>query len=269
MSERGGFVATFVIDAYLEGNVLLPEHTFGMTVIDAVRYLNSFEHLQKHEFVLCDRVFRTPSHDYLTDDHIPVGGVGFVLDWFSQMGVSEVLPLNVPTMLWPYLAREVRIGTEAEVSGQYMSKSLRRFKDASNGLILAPRPTQTASRFLTRWVPGVLSEWRCFVCDGRLAGIQNYAGDPFVVPDRGYLRDVVAAYDKRAYTLDVMVYPDPKDSCALLITDIVEVHDFFACTLFGFGDYETLLAMHIAAIKDILAEYGSLATASPPVVGRG
>jgi len=246
---------TFVIDAYLDNCIVLPEHTFGLTVIDAVRYINCMKGEKVYDFVLCDRVFRTSRFDYLTKDHVPVGGVGFVLEWFRAMGINHIAPLNIPRALWSKCRRHVCIGRENEVEGEYMSKSVFTIKDESNGSVSCPMPNNAGVRFLTEWVDGVISEWRCFVFERRLVGIQNYSGDPFVVPDEDYIQSIISTYQKTAYTLDVMVYRRAGKTQNKPITDILELHEFFACTLYGFADYERLLPMHIAAIDDVLAAH--------------
>jgi len=244
---------TFVIDAYLDNCIVLPEHTFGLTVIDAIRYVNWMAGKKVYDFVLCDRVFTTSRFDYLTNDHVPVGGVGFVLQWLRGMGIDEITPLNIPQVLWEKCRRSVCIASESELSGRYMSKSVTVIKDPTNGPICCPTSDRGEPRFLTGWVDGIIGEWRCFVYDRQLVGIQNYSGDPFIVPDKGYIESVINVYPGITYTLDVMVYANPVHPNGKPLTDILELHEFFACALFGFADYETLLQMHVAAIDDILA----------------
>jgi hypothetical protein len=250
---------TFIVDAYLRNGTMLPEHTFGLTVIDAVRYREHRDQCGMYDWALCDRVFRAWGFDYLTPDHVPVGGLGFVLAWLSRMGVATVTPLNIPVTLWGDCRRDVVIGSAEALSGEYMSKSISCLKDPQNGPVRCPTPQfGRAERFFTRWVADVIAEWRCFVHRGTLVGLQNYAGDPFVVPNRAYIENVIGHYPKRAYTLDVMVYPD---SHGRLVTDIVELHDFFACELFGFSDYDHLLSMHVDAMADqLMTASGAVST---------
>ena len=98
-------------------------------------------------------------------------------------------------------------------------------------------------------VKNICSEWRLFVCDGEILGLKCYAGQAFVPPDKKYCETVVNAVDKnggfRAYTLDDLVL-DNGD------TDILELHDFFACGLYGFSDPAAIRKMAILTQRRLL-----------------
>ena len=71
----------------------------------------------------------------------------------------------------------------------------------------------------------------------------------YVKPDMGYCREIVDAVQEqrilRAYTLDLMVQQSGN-------TDILELHDFFACGLYGFSDPTTLRQMALLAQRRLL-----------------
>ena len=73
------------------------------------------------------------------------------------------------------------------------------------------------------------SEWRCFVCRGRVLGLSHYDGDCLVYPDaevvRRAIRDFHAAAPA-AYGIDFGVTPDGR-------TLLVEVNDAYALGCFG------------------------------------
>lgn len=72
------------------------------------------------------------------------------------------------------------------------------------------------------------SEWRAFVHHGKILDIKNYAGSPWVLPDRRLVEDMAETVGDRlkACTVDVMVTDEGE-------TALVEVHNFISCGLYG------------------------------------
>ena len=72
------------------------------------------------------------------------------------------------------------------------------------------------------------SEWRAFVHHGKILDIKNYAGSPWVLPDRRLVEDIAETVGGRlkACTVDVMVTDEGE-------TALVEVHNFISCGLYG------------------------------------
>lgn len=68
-----------------------------------------------------------------------------------------------------------------------------------------------------------------------------------VVPDFQYCQTVADQYGKEnpAFTLDVMIREDGQ-------TDILELHDFFACGLYGFEDLPAIRQMLIRSCRHVL-----------------
>ena len=94
----------------------------------------------------------------------------------------------------------------------------------------------------------IVSEWRIFVKRGRVVGVRNYGGDEWVVPDRTTVLSMVNAYhvvSPFSYTLDVAAI---QNSNGTVYTDIVEVHNFISCGLYGFDTANDLLTMLIDGI---------------------
>ena len=82
------------------------------------------------------------------------------------------------------------------------------------------------------------SEWRVFVFNQTLYGIQNYSGDFTMFPDVKLIKEMIKNYNNNgAYTLDIGINNDG--------TFIIECHDFFSCGLYGFSDYKMLPLMFI------------------------
>ena len=76
------------------------------------------------------------------------------------------------------------------------------------------------------------SEWRAFVYQRQLVGLQNYSGNFRKFPDVHAILQMITSYKSApvAYTLDVGV--NDYD------TFIIEVHDFFSCGLYGFAEHK-------------------------------
>ena len=75
------------------------------------------------------------------------------------------------------------------------------------------------------------SEWRVFVYNGKMVGLQNYGGDYTIFPNKAKIQKLIHYYKSApmAYTLDVGVNDYE--------TFVIEVHDFFSCGLYGFADH--------------------------------
>lgn len=88
------------------------------------------------------------------------------------------------------------------------------------------------------------SEWRAFIYNKKLVGLQNYSGDFTIFPDVKLIQDMVKDYNNSppAYTLDVGI--NSKDG-----TFIVEVHNMFSVGLYGFADHRILPQMFIQSFN--------------------
>ena len=250
----------------------IPAQSYGYTAIEAIEYQNWRQREKVYDYVLNNDMGFTShgkagapeaiEYDYLSKNHIPVGSAEYTLAWLSLMGCGEVRPLNIPKEMRSYLSRECVTTSELSgYTGEWMVKDAIVIKSDSNGFMKLPREVH-GNYFMTQWIDDVISEWRLFVFNKEIVGMRCYSGNEWVTPDKAYCERVVSSYSKKTYTLDVMVYPNrnkPMESNIhndwmhrLLITDIVEVHDFFACGLYGFEDYKNLPRMWSAAIDDLL-----------------
>ena len=238
---------TFLIQSSKINGHLLPSQQYGYTAIQAINYHNWFENGindDGYDFILL------PNQDftkYLDKKYIPIGSVDFVLQWLYQMGVKDIAPLNIPQVLWGYCKRKVMIDYTDGLYGHYMLKDMYRIKADCNGEVYFRNDGGRDRRyFLTKWVDDIEGEWRVFVFNRKIQGIRCYGGNELLVPDENYINDIISCYNKRVYTLDLFVRDKGK------ITDICELHDFFACGLYGFEDYRILPTMWISAIDDLL-----------------
>lgn len=116
-------------------------------------------------------------------------------------------------------------------------KSLHLFRDFDGAVDSDPVYISTPVEFL--------SEYRCFVHEGELKGIQHYAGDFRLFPDVSVIDKMVKAYETAncAYTLDVGVTPSGA-------TLLVEVNDMWAIGQYGF-ESKTYVLMCVRRMREI------------------
>lgn len=232
----------------LKSGDLIPAQDFGYTALDAVEYQNWFEGTQVYSYTLLEGC-RFQSRDlsrFLCPDCIPVGSVEFCLAWYRGMGLPDIRPLNLPPELWKFAGREIFVSDGLPGgSGQYFVKDMEEFKAPGNGMASGgrafPKPMLCSA-----WIDGIVSEWRAFVLDGEVQGIRCYGGDEWILPSRELILEIAQEYANRSYTLDVMVDGAGK-------TYPVEVHDFFACGLYGFDDPPALLRMLYRTQRKLLS----------------
>ena len=163
------------------------------------------------------------------------------------MGIENVKPLNIPEELWKFCDRKIIIDYCSNINGRWMLKDIDTIKSEINGEIyLDENSNHDKKYFMSEWIDNIDSEFRVFVFNGSIKGINCYLGNELILPDLDYIKKVVKTYNKRCYTLDVMVTENGKH------TEILELHDFFSCGLYGFEDYSILPVMWNASIQDIL-----------------
>lgn len=182
--------------------------------------------------------------------YVPVGSVEFVSEYlcryFPAADPAVLLPLNVPTALFPFAGRRIaNVKTPEDMS---LFKDEKEVFVKSNTEIHSPwegiykiLPGDSGRFFCGSQVSSVLdirSEWRVFVFHGRILHAACYSGDALVFPDADAVRAMAAAYNgaPAAWTLDVAVTGDGR-------TAVLECHRFFSCGLYGFNDYARLPKM--------------------------
>ena len=222
---------------------LLPRYDYVYAFIEAVRFHNwqCGEDMDEAVFLEC------PKSEYLSTNCIPVGSVEFCLDWYRRMGVYAIPPLNIPDFLDPLVKRRIFRGSFTAEGIRCFGKSRTAIKSDLNGWYTEYHGDEPMQ--FTGEVKDIRSEWRLFVCDGEILGLKCYAGQAFLPPDMEYCKSVVDAVDRngglRAYALDVMVLGNGD-------TDILELHDFFACGLYGFSDPVAIRKMAILTQRKLL-----------------
>jgi len=171
---------------------------------------------------------------------VPAGSVEFVCSFLKSHHGLTPKPINIPDSLMKsdFTKRQVFIGTEKDVTRAVFFKSHDQIKGYSiNEPVLDPAAQCPRGNYLISEMVDIESEWRTFVFNGELVGLQNYLGNCTVFPDVNEIQKMIHAFEDAsiAYTLDVGVGPRG--------TFILEAHDFFSCGLYGFSKDNVLPVM--------------------------
>lgn len=211
-------------------------HDFSFTLVESCKYLNWIRGSEDFECKYTDETFEKPFEEqHLHTSYIPVGSVEFVQNYLKLYYDLTVTPINIPVELYKdkYLKRRVIYGTKEDIEGIKFVKSTTKIKEYTE--IVDKRfndiPDDT---YLISDVIQIESEWRAFVYNNMMVGLQNYTGDFCKFPNVNLIKEMIKEYKHcpPAYTLDVAVNGDD--------TFIIEVHDFFSCGLYGFADHRYL-----------------------------
>lgn len=213
----------FLIQTY-DGVV---KHDFSFTLMESCRYQNWMRQSDDFQFKLTD--------EEMFANYIPVGSVDFVENYLKEYFGLTVTPINIPAELYQekFLKRKVIYGTKDDIDGIKFVKSTTKIKKFTE--IVDKRFNDIPDdKYLISDVKKIESEWRAFVYNGMVVGLQNYSGDFCKFPNVNLIKEMVQNYKHcpPAYTLDVGVDYDE--------TFIIEVHDFFSCGLYGFADHRYL-----------------------------
>lgn len=170
---------------------------------------------------------------------IPVGSIKFVLEHLDVYFNKKPKPLNIPEELMKheFTQRKVINGNENDVIGNVFFKSndsIKGYQNVNDPSIEIPKGNYQISEIID-----IESEWRTFVYQGEIVGLQPYSGDFLQFPDVSKIADMIYVFESApiAYTLDVAITSKHK-------TVIMEVHDFFSCGLYSFNNQQVLPYMY-------------------------
>jgi len=218
------------------------KHDFSFTLLESIEYQNWLQKDKKAmsaKFIDYDykNWWFKPFHEH----YVPVGSVEFVLAWFWKHQIPFPKPMNVPKELWSRAGRTVWNADENgyyKGYGQLFVKSndtIKGFKSVIKESYDLPKGNYQFSEVID-----IESEWRVFVYQGKLVGLQNYSGDFTLFPDMDSINTMINQYKSApvAYTLDVGIKPILEvDGSYYNKTFVIECHDFFSCGLYGFANH--------------------------------
>jgi hypothetical protein len=229
------------------------KHDFAFTLLEAIEYCNWFHNNKEIKYKFINTEFYSGKFTKLEfkkfhKGYVPIGSVEFVSEFINHFYGYPVEPINIPEELldFKYTKRFVFNGTEKEIVGKKFVKSndqIKGFCQIVDDDIDVPEGNYQISETID-----IDSEWRAFVYEGKLVGLQNYAGDFTLFPYMPILMEMIAKYEKDenapiAYTLDIGIKDTDKFVDHLGDTFIIEAHDFFSCGLYGFADLRILPKM--------------------------
>lgn len=208
-------------------------HDFSIELIKQLKFLNWKTNSTDFKY--------TFSKDIIFDnEYIPVGSVEFVTDYIREFYNKKIKPVNIPIELidYKYTNRNcfyLKNSKSFDLQKNYFVKSSFKIKHSSNGIynnskyLINNFSDIDYPLFVSEYKFDFESEYRCFIFNDKLVGIQNYLGDFKKFPNIDFIEsciNIYSKYNKPAYTLDIGIYNDK--------TYIIEIHDFFSCGLYGF-----------------------------------
>jgi len=209
----------------IEGKV---KHDFSFTLVESCEYNNWYRKDNEMQCFFTDK----PEKIDINSIYIPIGSVEFVTEYLKKYYNSEPKPINVPKELAgvEWSGRKIINGTEKDISGLKFVKSNDKIKSFTKLCDRAPKGNYQISDLID-----IKSEWRAFVYEGRIVGLQNYSGEFDVFPDVNRIKRMINIYKSQpiVFTIDVAITEKNE-------TVVIEVHDFFSCGLYGFSDHRIL-----------------------------
>lgn len=187
---------------------------------------------------------------------MPVGTVEFIQEYLKRWYyIDGIKPLNIPKELMKaeYLKRWTlssnTVNRSLFIDDKYIFvKDLERIKGFTSVIEPAkdlPNEELSNGEFLISEYVDIESEWRAFVFNNELVGLQCYSGDFTNFPDVELIKQMIKDFDYRtAYTLDVGINGKG--------TFVIECHDFISCGLYGYADYKLLPNMFISAWNKLI-----------------
>lgn len=227
----------------IQGENNFPEFDFGWELIKSIEFQEK-ELKEKRDLETLTiknlKWFSDQLHQYGEyRKWCPIGSIEFVHKYFEIFNIPIPKPINIPEKLWLYSGLRPRNAYSNEQLARdnrfCFIKNKDKIKHLDNG------PAKKTSSEKTNWQitdylsEGFLSEWRCFVFNGRLLDCKIYSGDWNVPPNEDYIKEAIKLWRDApcCYTLDVGVSSPPN---TMYNTCIIEAHNFYSCGLYGFSN---------------------------------
>ena len=210
------------------------KHDFSFTLIQSIDY---------HNWLSKGSIKYKLTENDLKKDYTPIGSVEFVHSYMEKYLGSSPNPINVPDELLDskFSHRQIFNGTNADISGHLFIKT----NDQIKGYVGIINTDE--NHFVQQSIPignyqiseviDIQSEYRCFVYQNQLVGIQYYSGDFTIFPDVQAILKMIEVYKTQpiAYTLDVGVNEKG--------TFIIEVHNAYSIGFYGWNDLKLIPLM--------------------------
>lgn len=233
-------------------------HDWSLALMESIDYQN-WLHKGSHEYELCefDEIL---NYDYF--NYIPSGTIQFVsqfIKYYRGENNDAIKPINIPhdlrkadylkrLAMWKTKEEIIQMHGKTDVTGKCFIKS----DDTLKGYAEVTS-TEDAwklkdnGNYIVSQLVDVDSEWRSFVFNGELVGIQNYLGDFTMMPDIQLIKQMIDDYKDcpPAYSLDVMVN-------RVEGTMLLEVHNLYSCGFYGFSRNDIIPQMIARSFNHLL-----------------
>ena len=182
------------------------------------------------------------TYNKLSEDKsaMAVGGINYIRGAFHHLGINQPQIDNPHIHLPQYLGREVCEATWSEIEQidifPFFIKPLEDHKLFTGYVVKTPqellhaklRGVKSDSKTVLSECVEFISEFRCFVFEGKLVGCKNYAGDFRVLPDFDIIESAIVDYNEQpaGYSIDFGVTSDGK-------TLLIEMNDGFGLSAYG------------------------------------
>lgn len=231
------FGVNMITDVYIQQNQGTYVAPCGFSAHEGFRFLGKTVHLFEEADL--------PNLP-LTASTLVHGWVRTVQRALTQIVKQVPPPLDYPDELQKYLAAPVRKTTLGEIHTdwcsdnpipvfikpvahkQFTGHTIERFSHLGE--------TNEFPKDTPVWAAAIvdhLTEYRCFVHENCLVGIKHYRGDPWLLPDKKVVLQMIKDYALSApiaYSLDVGLVKQGDEH----ITCLVEVNDCFSLGNYGF-----------------------------------
>ena len=195
----------------------------------------------------------------------PIGTVEFVKAFAEKVGVKLPDPIHATELLklegreyWKDYRKEL-IGKTPGMYPVFVKplKELKKFTGfvakSDKDFDLYPEiDWSTTKLFCTQVLENIVSEWRCYVLNGKVFACVNYSGEPLEFPSRGHIQNMLFNYNPLvAFSLDVAVCVTSTGAVNARKTSFIEINDAFALGYYG-GDVELYTKMLDLRWKEII-----------------
>jgi len=207
---------------------------------------------------------------YKYQDYTPVGTVEFVKAFAEKVGVKLPDPIHATELLqlearWNGITNRKNLNPEHNDDFVFYPCFVKPYNELKKftGFVaksdkdfdLYPEVDWDNTRlFVTEVLENIVSEWRCYVLNGKVFACVNYAGDPLRFPFKYVIEELVEGviHAPIAYSLDVAVIELKYENnlTGQYFTHFIEINDAYALGYYG-GDVELYTKMLDSRWKEI------------------
>ena len=199
-------------------------------------------------------------------DYTPVGTVEFIKAFAEKIGVKLPDPIHATELL----QLEGRWYSEGILRDEFKSKTkypfpifvkplneLKKFTGfvakSDRDFDLYPEVDWDNTKlFCTQVIENIVSEWRCYVLNGKVFACVNYAGDPLLFPNEREIIRMIDYFKSQpiSFSLDIALCKNRGNGNNYTTTRFIEINDAYALGYYG-GDVELYTKMLNERWKEI------------------